>query len=131
MVAGADQSATLTLNPPDLGPVQVVLNVNNDQATVAFSSATPEVREALENAMPRLREMLSDAGVTLGDASVSANLPDQRQADTNNGNGNRSGNGNNNGNDNGTGIRRGETDIPLPRSASRAVRDDGVVDTFA
>lgn len=131
MVGGADQSATLTLNPPDLGPVQVVLNVNNDQATVAFSSATPEVREALENAMPRLREMLSDAGVTLGESSVSANLPDQRQADTHNGNGDRSGNGNNNGNGNGTGVRRGETDIPLPRSASRAVRDDGVVDTFA
>lgn len=130
MVAGADQSATLTLNPPDLGPVQVVLNVNNDQATVAFSSNTPEVREALESAMPRLREMLSDAGVTLGDASVSANMPDGRQADTNNGNGNRSGNGNNNGG-NGTGVRTGETDVPIPRSASRAVRDDGVVDTFA
>jgi len=129
MVAGADQSATLTLNPPDLGPVQVVLNVNNDQATVAFSSNTPEVREALESAMPRLREMLSDAGVTLGESSVSANMPDGRQADTNNGNGNRSGNGNNGGN--GTGVRTGETDVPLPRSASRAVRDDGVVDTFA
>lgn len=131
MVAGADQSATLTLNPPDLGPVQVVLNVNNDQATVAFSSNTPEVREALENAMPRLREMLSDAGVTLGESSVSANMPDGRQADTNNGNGNRSGNGNNGGTGNGTGVRTGETDIPVPRSASRAVRDDGVVDTFA
>jgi flagellar hook-length control protein FliK len=127
MVGGMDQSATLTLNPPDLGPVQVVLNVNNDQATVAFSSATPEVRAALENAMPRLREMLGDAGVTLGEASVSANMPDQRQADTNGGNDGR--NGRNNGG-NGA-VRSGETEIPLPRTTNRAASNDGAVDTFA
>jgi flagellar hook-length control protein FliK len=131
MVGGADQTASLTLNPPDLGPVQVVLNVNNDQATVAFSSATPEVREALENAMPRLREMLSDAGVTLGDASVNANMPDQRQADTSQGSNSRHGGGTGGGNGNGNGVRSGETEIPLPRTASRAARDDSVVDTFA
>jgi flagellar hook-length control protein FliK len=130
MVGGADQVASLTLNPPDLGPVQVVLNVNNDQATVAFSSATPEVREALENAMPRLREMLGDAGVTLGEASVSANMQDPRQADTSGGNNGQNGNRGNGGN-NGNGVRSGETEVPLPRAATRAVRDDGVVDTFA
>jgi flagellar hook-length control protein FliK len=128
MVGGMDQSATLTLNPPDLGPVQVVLNVNNDQATVAFSSATPEVRAALENAMPRLRDMLGEAGVTLGEASVSANMPDQRQADTSGGNDGR--NGRNNGG-NGNGVRSGETEIPLPRTANRAASNDGAVDTFA
>ncbi|MEG1325301.1 MAG: flagellar hook-length control protein FliK, partial [Janthinobacterium sp.] len=62
MAAGGDQSATLTLNPPDLGPVQVVLTVTNDQADAAFMSAQPEVRQALEAAMPRLREMMSEAG---------------------------------------------------------------------
>lgn len=129
MVGGLDQSASLTLNPPDLGPVQVVLNVNNDQATVAFGSATPEVRAALENAMPRLREMLGEAGVTLTDASVSANLPDPRQADTGGG-ARQGGGGSESGNGRG-GMRSGETEVPLPRAASRAVRDDGVVDTFA
>jgi flagellar hook-length control protein FliK len=38
----------MELNPPDLGPLQVVLSVNKDQATAAFSSAAPEVRQALE-----------------------------------------------------------------------------------
>jgi flagellar hook-length control protein FliK len=129
MVGGADQTASLTLNPPDLGPVQVVLNVNNDQATVAFHSATPEVREALENAMPRLRDMLSDAGVTLGEASVSANMPDGRQADTGQGSGERG--GNRGGANGGAGVRSGETEIAVPRTASRAIRDDGSLDTFA
>lgn len=83
MVAGKDQSATLTLNPPDMGPMQVVLNVHNDQASVTFSAAQPEVRQALENAMPKLREMMQESGIALGNATVDAGTPDQRQAQQN------------------------------------------------
>ncbi|WP_404932145.1 flagellar hook-length control protein FliK [Massilia atriviolacea] len=79
MVAGKEQSATLTLNPPDLGPVQVVLNVTGDNASVTFSSGELEVRQALENAMPKLREMMDESGISLGNASVNAGMPEQRQ----------------------------------------------------
>jgi flagellar hook-length control protein FliK len=78
MVAGDQQSASLTLNPPDLGPLQVVLNVTNSQADAAFTAAQPEVRQALEDALPRLREMLSDAGIQLGQATVSSGAPNQQ-----------------------------------------------------
>jgi flagellar hook-length control protein FliK len=78
-MVGKEQAATLTLNPPDLGPVQIVLNVTNDQATVAFSSDQLDVRQALENALPRLREMMSESGIALGNATVDANVPDGRQ----------------------------------------------------
>ena len=80
MLAGQEQSATLTLNPPDMGPMQVVLSVTNDQATVTFSANQLEVRQALENAMPKLREMMSESGIALGNATVDAGTPDQRQA---------------------------------------------------
>jgi flagellar hook-length control protein FliK len=80
MAAGAQQTASLTLNPPNLGPMQVVLHVSNDQATASFFSAQPEVRQALETAFPRLREMMNDAGIQLGEATVSADTP--RQNDT-------------------------------------------------
>lgn len=79
MVAGGEQSASLTLNPPDLGPLQVVLNVSNDQATATFTSAQPEVRQALEAAMPRLREMMNEAGIQLANTSVSAGDPQQQR----------------------------------------------------
>jgi flagellar hook-length control protein FliK len=79
LAAGGQQSASLTLNPPDLGPLQVVLNVNNDQATATFTAAQPEVRQALEAAMPKLREMMSEAGIQLGTATVSAGLPNNGQ----------------------------------------------------
>lgn len=80
MVAGEQQSASLTLNPPDLGPLQVVLNVSNSQASATFTAAQPEVRQALEAALPKLREMLSEAGIQLGQASVNSGSPNQQGA---------------------------------------------------
>lgn len=80
MVAGEQQSASLTLNPPDLGPLQVVLNVSNSQANATFIAAQPEVRQALESALPKLREMLEEAGIQLGQASVNSGEPNQQGA---------------------------------------------------
>ncbi|MFI4939751.1 MAG: flagellar hook-length control protein FliK [Burkholderiales bacterium] len=77
MVAGGQQSASLTLNPPDLGPMQVVLNVSNSHATVTFTAAQPEVRQALETALPKLREMLGDAGIQLGQTTVNSGAQQQ------------------------------------------------------
>ena len=78
MAAGAQQTASLTLNPPNLGPLQVVINVNNDQATASFFAAQPEVRQALEAALPKLREMMNESGIQLGQATVSAEQQQQQ-----------------------------------------------------
>ncbi len=80
LAAGGQQSASLTLNPPDLGPLQVVLHVTNSHADATFISAHLDVRQALEAAMPRLREMMNDAGIQLDQANVSTGTPDQQQA---------------------------------------------------
>ncbi|HEX7633648.1 MAG TPA: flagellar hook-length control protein FliK [Noviherbaspirillum sp.] len=79
MVGNEQQSASLTLNPPDLGPLHVVLNVSNNEATASFTAAQPEVRHALETAMPKLREMLGEAGIQLGQANVNAGTPNSQQ----------------------------------------------------
>ena len=78
MVSGAEQSASLTLNPPELGPLQVVLNVSNSQASATFVAPQAEVRQALEAAMPKLREMLGEAGIQLDQASVNQDMPQQQ-----------------------------------------------------
>lgn len=79
MSNNTQQTASLTLNPPDLGPLQVVLSVNNDQANATFISAQPDVRLAIEAAMPKLREMMNDAGIQLGQTNVSSgNTPQHR-----------------------------------------------------
>lgn len=74
MVGGAEQTASLSLNPPDLGPLQIVLNVTNNQANATFIAAQPEVRLAIEAAMPKLHEMLNNAGIQLGQTNVHANM---------------------------------------------------------
>lgn len=78
MVSGGIQSASLTLNPPDLGPMQVVLSVHNQQADATFITAQPEVKQALEQAMPKLREMMDQAGIQLGQATVNTGNPNQQ-----------------------------------------------------
>lgn len=66
------QNAQITLNPPQIGPIEISLSVKNEQATALFVSGNPEVREAIESALPRLREMLAGVGVELGQTNVSA-----------------------------------------------------------
>ena len=123
MAAGGDQTATLTLNPPDLGPLQVVLTVTNDQADAAFMSAQPEVRQALEAALPRLRDMMSEAGIAFGNATVSDGKAQQDS-------GQRDGAGNGRGGNQGGGVTGGE--IAITQSGGARGRPTlGEVDTFA
>lgn len=77
MVSQQQQIVELSLNPPDLGPLQVVLSVNNDQASAMFISQNADVRQALEAALPRLKEMMADSGVSLGNTTVSSDSSQQ------------------------------------------------------
>jgi flagellar hook-length control protein FliK len=75
-VAGAQ----LRLNPPELGPLAVEIRVEQDQASIQFSAAHAPVREAVENALPQLRELLRASGLQLADVNVSAHgFADGRQ----------------------------------------------------
>lgn len=78
MVGNGEQSATLTLNPPDLGPVQVVISVNNDQADASFFSDNADVRQALEDGLDNLRESMQSSGIQLGQANINAGQQSQQ-----------------------------------------------------
>src|SRR5450830_450758 len=79
MVGESIHSAELSLNPPDLGPLQIVLKVTNEHASASFMCSQPEVREALESSMPKLRQMMSDAGIELSSFSVNTQASNQGQ----------------------------------------------------
>jgi len=79
MVGQQKQSAELQLNPPNLGPLEVRLSLNQDQMTATFVSHHGAVREAIEAALPRLREMLADSGIALGNVMVGAESFAQQQ----------------------------------------------------
>lgn len=75
------QHAELHLNPPHLGPLDVVLKVSGDQASALFTSAHAGVREAIELSIPKLRELLADNGIMLGSATVSDQAPREQRSD--------------------------------------------------
>lgn len=67
---GGEQRVTLRLHPAELGPVSVSLTMNEQNAQAQFLSHNATVRQALEQALPQLREALAEQGISLGEASV-------------------------------------------------------------
>lgn len=70
MVSSKIKSAEIHLNPKELGPMEVRIRMHEDKAHVVFTSQVAQTREALEQAVPRLRDMLDQNGVTLGNVNV-------------------------------------------------------------
>jgi flagellar hook-length control protein FliK len=71
MVGRHDAKAELVLTPPHLGKLEVSIQVTGGETTAHFVAASAAARDALEQAMPRLREILQQAGIQLGQANVS------------------------------------------------------------
>lgn len=63
--------AELVLSPPNMGKLGVTLHMNGDQMTAQFVSASAATRDMLEQALPRLRELLQQANIELAQADVS------------------------------------------------------------
>lgn len=73
------QQAELRMNPANLGPVEVKLHVQNDQASVTFLAQQGATREALEQALPRLRESFAESGLQLANAEVGEHQHQQQE----------------------------------------------------
>jgi len=70
LVKNGVESASLRVTPPDMGPIEIRIRLTQDEATIAFAVTQPESGRAIEDAMPRLREMLLESGISLGHTSV-------------------------------------------------------------
>ena len=70
MVQHDVQTASIKINPPHLGPLEVQVSMNKDHVDVSFNSHHVAVKEALDASMPKLKEMLGSSGLQLGDANV-------------------------------------------------------------
>lgn len=70
MAMRGGQQVELRLNPPDLGPLSVSLRVDDQGVQAQFLSAHAAVRNAVEQAMPQLRDALAEQGIALDEASV-------------------------------------------------------------
>ncbi len=75
------QLAQIRLNPAHLGPIQIKMKLDQDQAVqVSLHAHHALTRDAIEQAIPRLREMFAQQGLTLGDIQVQADAQGHAQA---------------------------------------------------
>jgi len=109
-------TAEIRLHPPSLGQLEVRITLTNDQATLFVASANPEVREALQQALPRLDNLLNGLGIELAESEIAERQADGFQADTD-------------------GEQQGESDAAGPAGEPRSGQSDsdrlGLLDTWA
>ena len=80
MATRGEQHGALRLSPEHLGPLEVQIHLQDDKASVWFGAAHADTRAALQDALPRLRELFAASGMQLGDAGVSREAPRQARA---------------------------------------------------
>jgi flagellar hook-length control protein FliK len=84
MTESGNHTASLKLSPEHLGPLEINITVRDDKASVWFGAAHADTRAAIENALPRLREMFEAQGLSLADAGVFREPPREQPVVKNN-----------------------------------------------
>jgi flagellar hook-length control protein FliK len=79
MASHGNESASLRLSPEHLGPLDIRISVRDGEASVWFGASNPDTRGALEQSLPRLRELFASQGLVLADAGVFQNAPRNQQ----------------------------------------------------
>ena len=70
----------LNLHPAELGRMSISVSTEGNETRVAFVVETSQARQAVETALPRLRDMLENAGLSLSDSDVSEQRDPQADA---------------------------------------------------
>ncbi|MDZ7654094.1 MAG: flagellar hook-length control protein FliK [Burkholderiaceae bacterium] len=119
------QSAEISVTPGELGPIRVTIDVRGQEAAMQFSAAHATTRAAIEDALPRLREMLAAQGLQLTQADVGDRAP-RDAGGTFNGQGGRDGHAARDAG--GHPARSGNGAIDGTRSDTAVVRRLGLID---
>ncbi|WP_196158008.1 flagellar hook-length control protein FliK [Reinekea sp. G2M2-21] len=78
MVSKEIRHAFIRLDPPELGALEIRVQVHNDQTQVHIVTQSALVREALESQSARLREAMAEQGMNLSNLDVSDQRPQQQ-----------------------------------------------------
>jgi len=73
--------AEIRLNPEHAGPIDVRIQLDGTQVNAAFHSANADVRQALEASLPRLRDLLGQQGLQLGNTDIGQRQQSGQQQD--------------------------------------------------
>ena len=81
MVRDGQWQANINLNPARLGQIKINMTMEDGVLTTQLLSGNQGVRELLEGGMPRLRELLEESGLQLGQVDVSSDGNQQQFAE--------------------------------------------------
>jgi flagellar hook-length control protein FliK len=73
------KEAEIRLDPPELGSMQIRIRSDAEQAQINFVVQSQQAKEMLEQSMGRLREMLAEQGINLGESNVSEQGQSEQQ----------------------------------------------------
>lgn|GEM_PF-381311 len=116
--------AHIKVSPNDMGTIEVSLKLDGDRVHADFSSPQADVRQALEQSLPKLREMLGQQGFQLAQADVGHRQQQQAQSSGSQGFADRDGRGGREGF-----AGNGQADASVPAAVVRVAR--GLVDAYA
>ncbi len=122
------QNAEIRLDPPELGPLRIVLSVVDNVAHATIYAAHAQTRLTVEQALPQLQQQLAQSGLSLGDTNVS----DQGftgQSDTNASS--QHANASTTFSLNGTGQSTEDGPIVKSNTDAKRMAPDAIIDTFA
>ncbi|WP_156963083.1 flagellar hook-length control protein FliK [Halomonas alkaliantarctica] len=77
---GGEHQVKMQLHPTELGPLSITLKVTEQGTQAHFLSSHAPVRQAIEQAIPQLREALAEQGISLGETSVGEQQTPNEQA---------------------------------------------------
>ncbi len=63
-------AAELKLDPPELGQMKIRIEMEGDATKIHFSVQSPVARDAVQAALPRLRDLFHEAGINLQNVGV-------------------------------------------------------------
>jgi flagellar hook-length control protein FliK len=75
MATGGVQMAQLQLNPAEMGPISIQIELEGEEARVEFGADSAATRQIIEAGLPALAAALSEAGLTLSGGGVSQQTP--------------------------------------------------------
>lgn len=114
------KSAVIKIHPEELGPIEISVKVEKDSALVNIISHSAQVRDVMDQAVPKLRDMMSTEGLNLTEINISV---DQRS-------GNAFAQQNNSQQQNdGTAFTEGDEEVKMVSTVKKPPK--GLVDYFA
>lgn len=70
MLSQHNPQADIRLDPPELGSMIIRVRTDAEQAQINFSVQNQQAKELLEESLPKLREMLAEQGIDLGESNI-------------------------------------------------------------